>query len=130
LLLASRAGSAVLTLLVNILLIKRLGASIYGEFAFALTLCGYFIAIADTGLSPFGETEAAKNKENITSVAGDIFSTKFALSLISTVLIVLIGLLFFKYSLRQKNIIIAVSILPLILSFNFSWALRGIEKTT
>jgi len=73
LLLASRAGSAVLTLLVNILLVKRLGVSIYGEFAFALTLCGYFIAIADTGLSPFGETEVAKNKENITSVAGDIF---------------------------------------------------------
>jgi O-antigen/teichoic acid export membrane protein len=127
-LLASRLSGAVLTLLVNILLVGRLGASIYGEFAFALTLCGYFIAIADTGLSPFGETAAAKNKEDITNVAGDIFSAKFMLSLISAALIILIGLLVFKNDLRQKNMLAAISFLPLILSFNFSWALRGIEK--
>ncbi|MHB8231690.1 MAG: oligosaccharide flippase family protein [bacterium] len=128
LLLTSRIISAVLTLIVNILLIKRLGASIYGEFAFALTLSGYFVAIADTGLSPFGETEAAKNKNDITNIAGDIFSARFLLSLISTALIILIGLLFFKGDMRQKNMLIAASFLPLIYSFNFSWALRGIEK--
>ncbi|MHB1679548.1 MAG: oligosaccharide flippase family protein [bacterium] len=128
LLLTSRVISAVLTLLVNILLIKRLGASIYGEFAFALTLSGYFVSISDTGLSPFGETEAAKNKNNIAKIAADITSAKFLLSLISTIIIIFIGIFLFKEDLRQKNMLIAIAFLPLIYSFNFSWALRGIEK--
>ena len=126
--LTSRVVSAVLTLLVNILLIKNLGASIYGEFAFALTLSGYFVSISDTGLSPFGETEAAKNKNDINKIVGDIASAKFLLSLFSTVIIIFIGILLFKDDPRQKNMLIVIAFLPLIYSFNFSWALRGIEK--
>ncbi len=128
LLLTSRVISAVLTLLVNILLIERLGASIYGEFAFALTLSGYFLSIADTGLSPFGETEAAKNKNNIAKIVDDITSAKFLLSFISTIIIIFIGIFLFKGDIRQKIMLIAIAFLPLIYSFNFSWALRGIEK--
>jgi len=128
LLFASRVISAVLTLLVNIVLIKKLNASIYGEFGFALTLSGYFVSISDTGLSPFGETEAAKNKNNITKIANDIMSAKLLLSLASTLIIVLIGLFLFKDDNIQKTMLIAIAFLPLIYSFNFSWALRGIEK--
>ncbi|RZD16874.1 MAG: hypothetical protein EVJ46_01150 [Candidatus Acididesulfobacter guangdongensis] len=128
LLLSSRVLTAVLTLLVNILLIKRLGTSIYGEFAFALTLSGYFLSIADTGLSPFGETEAAKHKSDINKIVEDISSARFLLSLISTVIIIFIGLLMFKDSPRQKSMLIVIAFLPLIYSSNFSWALRGIEK--
>ncbi len=126
--LGSRVISAVLTLLVNILLIERLGASIYGEFAFALTLSGYFVAIADTGLSPFGETETAKNKNNISKIINDITSAKFLLSLISTIIIIFIGIFLFKDNPRQKIMLITIAFLPIIYSFNFSWTLRGIEK--
>ena len=127
---SSRILSAILTLAANIYLIERLGASIFGEFAFGVTLTGYFISIADTGLSPFGETAAAKNKNisNIAEIINNISSARLLLSFISLIIIISIGLIFFKNAPRQKNIIIVFSLLPLIYSFNFSWALRGMEK--
>ena len=131
LLLSSRVLTAVLTLLVNILLIKKLGTSIYGEFAFALTLSGYFLSIADTGLSPFGETQAAKNKndiDGINKIVSDILSARLLLSLISTIIIISIGVLLFKNNPHQKNMLVIIAFLPLIYALNFSWALRGIEK--
>ena len=125
---SSRILSAILTLAANIYLIERLGASIFGEFAFGVTLVGYFISIADTGLSPFGETAVAKNKSNIAEIINNISSARLLLSFISFIIIISIGLIFFQDAPRQKNIIIAFSLLPLIYSFNFSWALRGMEK--
>lgn len=128
LLLTSRVVNAVLTLLVNLLLIDRLNSSVYGEFAFALTLSVYFILISDTGLSPLGETIIAKNKDNISPAIDSILSARFWLSSISAVIIIAIALFFFKGDVIQRNILIAVAFLPFVAAFNFSWALRGIEK--
>ena len=120
--------SGLFTLSVNIILIKRLGPFIYGDFVFALTFVGYFALIADSGLSPYGEAYISKNRQEAGKIIGDVISFNLALSLFSIILMLLLTLFVFRFDKIQKAMLILISVLPLINTVSFGWAIKGIEK--
>lgn len=119
--------SGIFALIINIVLIKRLGSSVYGEYAFSLTFLGYFALIADSGLSAYGETAVSKDKANADKIIGSIFSFNIVLALFSSVLMIIIAFLF-KFGQVQRNMLILISIALMINSFSFNWAVKALEK--
>ncbi len=120
--------SKAFALIINIILIRRLGASIYGAYGFALTFVTYFIFIADSGLSPYGETAISKDKENVARITEDIFSFNLAASIFSTILMLVFILFIFKFRQIQINILLLFSVLPLFDSFAFNYTVKALEK--
>ena len=120
--------SKVFALIANIILIRRLGASIYGEYAFALTFVTYFTLIADSGLSPYGEASISKEKSNAGKIMGDIFSFNIVLSIFSALLMLFMTFYIFKFGHIQKNMLALISVLPLAEAFGFTYAVRAMEK--
>ena len=119
--------SGIFALIINIILIKRLGSSVYGEYAFSLTFVGYFALIADSGLSAYGETSVSKDKANADKIIGNIFSFNIILALFSMALMVMITFLF-KFGQVQRNMLILISIALIISTFNFNWAIKALEN--
>ncbi|MCL4497664.1 MAG: oligosaccharide flippase family protein [Deltaproteobacteria bacterium] len=119
--------SGIFALIVNIVLIKRLGSSVYGEYAFSLTFLGYFTLIADSGLSAYGETAVSRDKANADAIIGNIFSFNIVLALFSTTLMVIIAFLF-KFGQVQRDMLILISIALIINTFSFNWAIKALEK--
>ncbi len=120
--------SKVFALIVNILLVRKLGASIYGEYGFALTLVTYFTLIADSGLSSYGETSIAKKKAGAKVIAGDIFSFNLILSFASFIILLFLAVKVFRFGRIQTNMILLISILPLIEIFSFNYVIKALEK--
>ena len=120
--------SKIFALIANIILIRRLGASIYGEFAFAMTFITYFTLIADSGLSPYGETSISKEKTNAGKIMGDIFSFNIVLSAVATILMLFAAFYIFKFGFIQRNMLVLISILPIIEAFGFGYAVKALEK--
>lgn len=120
--------SGIFFLITNIILIKRLGPSIYGEFAFAVTFANYFILIADSGLSLYGETSISKDKQNANKIIGEIFSFNIILAVFSVILMNIISIFIINFSQVQKEMLFLISIFPLINIFNFNWAIKALEK--
>ena len=120
--------SKIFALIANIILIRRLGASIYGEFAFAMTFITYFTLIADSGLSPYGETSISKEKTNAGKIMGDIFSFNIVLSVVATILMLFAAFYIFKFGFIQRNMLVLISILPIIEAFGFGYAVKALEK--
>ena len=120
--------SGLFALLVNIILIKRLGSFVYGDFAFALTFAGYFALVADSGLSPYGEAYISKNRRDAGNIVGNILSFNVVLSIVSIVLMLFLTLFVFRFDRIQEAMLILISVLPLINAFSFGWAIKGIEK--
>ena len=120
--------SKVFALIINIILIKRLGASIYGEYAFALTFVTYFTLIANSGLSPYGETSVSKEKSNAGKIMGNIFSFNIVLSVFAALLMLFMTFYIFKFGYIQRNMLALISVLPIIETFGFSYAIRAVEK--
>lgn len=82
----SRTIIIIFSLLINIIIIKRLGSSIYGDFAFGLTFVQYFIIFADLGLSQYGMVEVSNNTENVNFIVNDIVSANLILSTFSFIM--------------------------------------------
>ena len=120
--------SKVFALITNIILIRRLGASIYGEFAFAMTLVTYFTLIADSGLSPYGEASVSKEKMNAGKIMGNIFSFNIVLSVFAALLMLFTTFYIFKFGYIQRNMLALISVLPLVEAFGFTYAVRAVEK--
>ncbi len=120
--------SKIFALVINIVLVRKLGISIYGAFGFALTFIAYFTLIADSGLSPYGETIIAMNKSNAKIVAGNIFSFNLILAFISTAIILLLVFEVFKFGSIQANMLLLVSFLPIIDVFGFNYVIKALEK--
>ncbi|MCL4321307.1 MAG: oligosaccharide flippase family protein [Deltaproteobacteria bacterium] len=119
--------SGIFALIINIVLIKRLGSSVYGEYAFSLTFLGYFALIADSGLSAYGETAVSKDKANADKIIGGIFSFNIVMALFSIALMIMIAFLF-KFGQIQRNMLILISIALIINTFGFNWAVKALEK--
>ncbi len=119
--------SGIFALIVNIILIKRLGSSVYGEYAFSLTFLGYFALVADSGLSAYGETAVSRDKANADKIIGSIFSFNIVLALFSTALMVIIAFLF-KFGQVQRDMLILISVALIINTFSFNWAIKALEK--
>lgn len=119
--------SGIFALIINIILIKRLGSSVYGEYAFSLTFLGYFALIADSGLSAYGEMAVSKDKANADKIIGGIFSFNIVLALFSIALMIIIAFLF-KFGQVQRNMLILISIALIINTFGFNWAIKALEK--
>ena len=119
--------SGIFALIVNIILIKRLGSSVYGEYAFSLTFLGYFALVADSGLSAYGETAVSRDKADADKIIGSIFSFNIVLALFSTALMVIIAFLF-KFGQVQRDMLILISIALIINTFSFNWAIKALEK--
>ena len=120
--------SKVFALIINIILVRRLGVSIYGAFGFTFTFVTYFTLIADSGLSSYGETTIAKDKNNAKKAAGDIFSFNLLLSLASFVILLLLAAKIFRFGNIQTNMLLLVSFLPLVEVFSFNYVIKALEK--
>lgn len=119
--------SGIFALITNIILIQRLGSSVYGEYAFSLTFLGYFALIADSGLSAYGETAVSKDKANADKIIGGIFSFNIVLALFSAALMIIIVFLF-RFGQVQRNMLILISVAVIINTFSFNWAVKALEK--
>ena len=123
----SRIIIIIFSLLINIIIIKRLGSSVYGDFAFGLTFVQYFIIFADLGLSQYGMIEVSNNIENVNFIVNNIVSANIILSTFSFIVILfLVNIL--KFGHVQKEILYVFAFLPLINSISVSWAITGLEK--
>lgn len=120
--------SKIFALIINIVLVRKLGASIYGAFGFALTFVTYFTLIADSGLSSYGETTIAKNKSDAKKTAGGIFSFNLFLSLVSVVILLFLSMKVFSFGSVQSNMLLLISFLPLIEIFSFNYVIKALEK--
>ena len=120
--------SKIFALITNIILIRRLGTSVYGEFAFAMTFIIYFTLIADSGLSPYGEASISKEKTNAGKIIGDIFSLNIVLSVVAALLMLFAAFYIFKFGLIQRNMLVLISILPIIEAFGFGYAVKALER--
>ena len=120
--------SKIFALIINILLVRKLGASIYGEYGFALTLVTYFTLIADSGLSSYGETTIAKDRIKAKKTAGDIFSFNLILSLASFFILLFLAIKVLRFGKIQTNMLLLISILPLIEIFSFNYVIKALEK--
>ena len=119
--------SGIFALIVNIILIKRLGSSVYGEYAFSLTFLGYFALIADSGLSAYGETAVSKDRAHADKIIGSIFSFNIVTALFSAVLMIIIAFLF-KFGQVQRDMLLLISTALIINTFSFNWAVKALEK--
>ena len=119
--------SGIFALIVNIILIKRLGSSVYGEYAFSLTFLGYFALIADSGLSAYGETAVSKDRAHADKIIGSIFSFNIVMALFSAVLMIIIAFLF-KFGQVQRDMLLLISTALIINTFSFNWAVKALEK--
>ncbi len=119
--------SGIFALVINIVLIRRLGSSVYGEYAFSLIFLGYFAIIADSGLSAYGEAAISKDKVNANKIIGNIFSFNIVAALLSAALMIIIAVLF-KFDQVQRDMLILISIALIINTFNFSWAVKALEQ--
>ncbi|MHB1661801.1 MAG: oligosaccharide flippase family protein, partial [bacterium] len=119
--------SGIFALVINIILIRRLGSSVYGEYAFSLTFLGYFALIADSGLSAYGETAVSKDKAHADKIIGGIFSFNIVMALFSAALMVIIAFLF-KFGQVQRDMLLLISVALFINTFSFNWAVKALEK--
>ena len=119
--------SGIFALIINIILIRRLGSSVYGEYAFSLTFLGYFALIADSGLSAYGETAVSKDKTHVDKIIGSIFSFNIVMALFSAALMIIIAFLF-KFGQVQRDMLLLISTALIINTLCFNWAIKALEK--
>ncbi len=120
--------SKVFALAINIILVRKLGASIYGAYGFALTFVTYFTLIADSGLSVYGESAIAKNKSGLKEIVGDVFSFNLFMSLISSAALVLSAVYVLRFGAVQTYMLLVIALLPLANTFSLSFAIKALEK--
>ena len=124
--------SKIFALVINIILVRKLGASIYGAYGFALTFVTCFALIADSGLSTYGETVIAKHnggvKKDVRKIVGDIFSLNLFLSFAFGIILVFIAVNVFRLGTVQANMLVLFSLLPLANTFSFSYVIKALEK--
>ena len=120
--------SKVFALAINIILVRKLGASIYGAYGFALTFVTYFTLIADSGLSIYGESAIAKNKNGLKEIVGNVFSFNLFMSLISSAALVLSAVYVLRFGAVQTYMLLVIALLPLANTFSLSFAIKALEK--
>lgn len=84
----------VLSFAFTVLIIRRLGAEVYGQYAGVLAFGAIFVFFADLGVSPYAVREIARLRDQdgghakIEALYGNITWLRFALSLIAAALII------------------------------------------
>ncbi len=93
-----------------------------------MVFSGYFIFISDLGLSPYGQTAIANDKEGAPAIIGGIFSLSLVLSFVSMVVLVVFSALLFRDEEIQRNMLIIAAFAPVIRAFGFEYAITALEK--
>ncbi len=106
--LALSEGIAMLILfIVSVLVARKLGQTIYGQFAFILAFAQIWQVIADFGLAMIAIRDISVNKENTKKILSNYFSLKIVLGFLTYVLIVASTLLLNKPLYIKELILIA-----------------------
>ena len=100
-----------------IYIIRILGATEYGKFAFAMSFVSMFVILSDFGLSDITIREFSKNKENESEYSA-ILSLKIFLS-IGALIIMLIGSFFITLDPVIRKVIWILAVFILVNNFFF-----------
>lgn len=91
---AAHVAIKLLSFIFSVLIIRRLGVDIYGQYAAVLAFGAIFVFFADLGLSPFTVRQVARlreqenGREQIRSLFGSVLALRFLLSLVTAVAII------------------------------------------
>lgn len=106
--LAFSEGSTMLILfLISILVARKLGKTIYGQFAFILAYTQIWQVIAEFGLSMIAIKDISTNKNDLKKIISNYFSLKVVLGILTYILIIASALLLNKPLYIKELIIIA-----------------------
>jgi len=122
--------SSLFGILIYPYVIRTLGAESYGQYVFALSITTYFITFISFGFSLPGTKMIAQNKHNQaikSEVVSSIFTAKFYLGLISTVVFAI--LLLTISGMMQNRWIYIICFAQIIGEILFpSWYFQGVQK--
>ena len=124
---AAELATRVLGTILSIYIARVLGASVFGQLAFATTFVSYFKVVADFGLTPLGIREIAKDRRNTSFLGTNILTLQLVLSL---GLLALLGLALHLSPLEDRakliTFLFGLGIIPTAL--NMSYVFQGHEK--
>ncbi len=124
--LAISEGISILILFfVSILIARKLGQTVYGQFAFVLAFAQIWQVIADFGLTMIAIRDISINKNDVKKILSNFFSLKIVIGFITYGLIVISTLLLNKPKFIKELIIIAGAYLII---YTLAELLRSIFK--
>lgn len=107
---------------------KKIGASYFGTVNTVQAMILYFTMVVLFGLQTYGTREIAKETKNIKQVVGNILAFRFALFILSFIVIIIMCL-FFKTNanfIKTLLVIYGLTLLPTAMSID--WVFNGIQK--
>ncbi len=115
------------TILLYIYIVRVLGATSFGELAFATSVMSFFIFFADFGLTTLGIREIARHKQDTETYGTNILVFQVLFSLL---LIMLLGvfLLFMPLSYTLKVITFLYGLVLIPLALDMSYIFQAYEK--
>lgn len=116
-----------LSTVLSVYIARSMGASVFGQLAFAIAFTNYFNLFSDFGLTTLGIREIARDKSQTPSFATNITALQVWLSLI--LIGVLGGLLFFmplEINLKWLTFLVGLSMLPG--AFSLTYVFQAYEK--
>lgn len=122
--------SSLLGIIVYPYIIRKLGASSYGLYTFALSVTSYFIVFISFGFNYPSLKAIVQNKDDINSkstIVSIVFTAKLLLALISSIIFII--LLFSTPIMRANPIIFVLAFTQIIAELFFPiWYFQGIQK--
>lgn len=121
----SEGISMLILFFVSVLIARKLGQTIYGQFAFILAFAQIWQVIADFGLAMIAIRDISTKKEDTKKILSNFFSLKIVIGIFTYILIIASALLLNKPTFIKELIIIAGAYLII---YTLAELLRSIFK--
>ena len=125
---AGELVSRVIAFIATATLTRRLGASGFGELAFAAAISGYLLLVPNAALQDLGARAVAQDPSNAARIGAEVTRVRVAISLLGTVAVSLLAL-----GLPTSNTVkalVALSSLSVVgQALNASWVYKALERT-
>ncbi len=103
----SEGVSMLILFVISVLVARKLGQTVYGQFAFILAFAQIWQVVADFGLSMLAIRDISTNKNNVKTILSNYISLKIVLGILTYLLIIISALILNKPLFIKELIIIA-----------------------
>ena len=107
---------------VNVYVARRMGQSVFGQFAFAATFASYFTILGDPGISTLAQRELARHTEATREYAGSILLVRLVCSICALLAMSTLAILNFEGTKLTLTLVYGVASLAPALSLNWVFA--------
>lgn len=116
----------IVAFLINIYIARKMGATIFGQFAFAATFASYFAILADPGINQLAQRDTARSPDKTQEYGGTVLLIRIGTSVIAFLLLTIIA--FSRFENLKLLLTLSYGLALFSTSISLSWVFVARER--